>query len=383
MNFNTEVKVLDLATFGDLSTSLQNFSVSGSDITARFLSFLEARVAEMEEVCSRLYTRMREAEDRLEEARNQQYAAQTALSYCESQVYTSSYYDDEGNCYEETIYPDCSSEWNHLSYCEELRYEALKIHEATEELHTEGRNLLLAARECISNLQANLKFNFHPLLNSHTPIACQKLSEIATNLYGYLDTRFSDQTPSSVTVTTPQQTFSQMSNSSDSTVVDLPAAKALLSKSVVLEENDHFSLSFKDKLGRNVLAKWTYKEDQLVAFDSLTCDGKNVMQYASPVQFTINLEKGYDFKNDVEIIKSRSMHLNSIYLLDEYQGSGIGGEIVRQLESLAEQKNCVQIDGIAKNNEAKAFFLKMGFDFEENSNSFKKILSTKPSNYEY
>jgi len=379
MNSDTEVKVLDLATFGDLSDALQNFAADGRDISARFLSYLEMQVADMEEVCSELYARMREAEAQLEAARSAEYAAQSAWSYCESQVYTSYSYDDEGNSYEETIYPDCSAESDYLSHCEEARYEAAKIYEAAEELYTQGRSLLTAAQECVSNFQGYLSAQFYPLLNNHTPAACRKISAIATDLYGYLDARFGTQPVTSNLGGFSNHVAASTHQTSNFQTTKPPATVPGGSKPVVQEVNDQFNLTFQDKLGRNVQAAWKYKEGELVAFESLTCDGKNVMQHPGPVQFTIQLEKGFDSEKNVEFVNKRTMRINTIYLLDEYQGSGIGGEIVRQLENLARQKGCRWIEGTAENDQAKAFFSKLGFSFEANSNHFKKILSSNSS----
>lgn len=132
---------------------------------------------------------------------------------------------------------------------------------------------------------------------------------------------------------------------------------------------DDFMLSFeirKNALGKYVEKTWGWNEDWQLNYhkEDFNTEILQIIEVDGKPAGTLESYK-----------EEKAVRVSGLYIIDEYQNSGIGGEIMRNI--ISEAAKCsfpVKLQVLIVNIRARKFYERLGFRvYEENTTHFKMI----------
>jgi len=307
---SNQAYIRDISALRDLKISLKKFSENSITILSNIESRINQEMSYLKSKKDLFLNTLREAEDNLREAKS-------SLRYCKSQ----GYYEHYGDGKKYWVEPDCSSEEESLSEC-------VRILQTAKEKYQRCKQIVWKVENEISVFVAE-KVKFKQFILNHNENSVSVLTQLINGVEDYK----SIQTP----VTNIHSQSSQK---------NIPLSISSQSATNAISNSPVYLFEAKNKQQYEI----SNRVDESNIRFNISQNGRSIIGY-NKICGSLKINE----KNGQKIAQ-----ITNFSAPDAYQGLGVGEHILKNLEHIARQNDCAEINGWADAHEID-FYLKQGY----------------------
>ena len=307
---SNQAYIRDISALRDLKVSLKKFSENSITILSNIESRINQEMSYLKSKKDLFLNTLREAEDNLREAKS-------SLRYCKSQ----GYYEHYGDGKKYWVEPDCSSEEEALSEC-------VRILQTAKEKYQRCKQIVWKVENEISVFVAE-KVKFKQLILNHNENSVSVLTQLINGVEDYK----SIQTP----VTNIHSQSSQK---------NIPLSISSQSATNAISNSPVYRFEAKNKQQYEI----SNRVDESNIRFNISQNSRSIIGY-NKICGCLKINE----KNGQKIAQ-----ITNFSAPDAYQGLGVGEHILKNIEHIARQNDCAEINGWADAHEID-FYQKQGY----------------------